>query len=137
MIPNGALHDLSVLEDSVVLCEVEECGTQDCEVEDLVTGSTHIEFSWWASLRTPDHVDYRTLDINVASYPVDHSTVRCDVWIHEGEHKEHARCWQAQDYVHDAAHWPKLWLVKLRNECHNEAGKACNCQDRNVDVLGN
>ncbi len=87
--PDRTEEILSVSKSLVVLDEVKERSTDDCEVEDLMARSTVVKSSWLASLWTPDHIKDRSLDIDVASECVAPAPIRCYVFLHKLKHDEH------------------------------------------------
>lgn len=135
MLPDRAEEILSVSKSLVVLDEVKERSTDDCEVEDLMARSTVVKSSWLASLWTPDHIKDRSLDIDVASECVAPAPIRCYVFLHKLKHDEHHPTRQAQDNVHYATCLLKLWLVKLRNQRYCETCDAGDHLNRAVNPL--
>lgn len=89
LLPDRALHDLSIPEDCIVLLIVEQGGPKDGEMEDLVTGSAEIKLPRCTPLRTPDYVYDSSLYVDVATHGISESGERRDVLIHEGEHDKH------------------------------------------------
>ena len=71
LFPNRTLHYLSIPEDCVVFSVVHQGGPKHCKVEYLVARATEVKLSWRAALRTPCHVDYGALDIDVAAESID------------------------------------------------------------------
>ena len=67
MLPDGTLHHLPTPEQLVVFWVVEKGTCEDTEVEYLVAGPAEIESSRWTPLRDFEHIDYRPLDVDVAS----------------------------------------------------------------------
>ena len=67
LLPNRTLHYLPVPEDRIVFGVVHQASPQYSKVENLVAGTAEVKLSWSAALRTPCHVDYGPLDIDVSA----------------------------------------------------------------------
>ena len=104
-------------------------------MEYLVTGSAKVEPARCTTLRALDHVDYRTLNVNIDAQRVNERGMRRDILLHEGEHEEHGGCREAEDDEHNAAHSDVLRLVEARHECDDEASEAGQRQHSHINVL--
>ena len=65
VLPDGALHELPVSEDPVVLRKVKYGRTQHCKVEYLMTSSAEVELAGSTTLGAANHVDDRALDVDI------------------------------------------------------------------------
>ena len=60
-----------------------------------MTCTAKIKPAWRTPLRTSDHVNYSTLDVDVASKSIHPTFVKGNVRIHWNEHNKHASSAQA------------------------------------------
>ena len=132
-LPDRTLHELSLSEHPVALWKVKNGGTQHCEVENLMAGTTEVKLARCAPFRTSNHINDCTLDVDIPAQCIDPRRVWWNVRIHEREHNEHDSGGETEYDVHDAAELSVLFLIKLWRKSDNEAADACNCHERHVD----
>ena len=68
---------------------MQTCSSENCKMEQLMTGSAVVVFAGGTALGASDHVNDGALDVDVATDRVNITAQRSDIFLHEYEHDEH------------------------------------------------